>query len=68
MAGVRQNFGESRVSKKACASAYYTTIHFVLLRRTITTAILMDSGWFFQVKSTVRLFIEVQNLKNVWYF
>ena len=64
-AGVKQNFGESHVSKKL---ANYSTFHFVLLRLAITMAILRDSGCFFRMKSTVRLFFEVQNFKNVSYF
>ena len=69
MAGVRRNFGESRISKNLVGTNLnYSTIHFVILRCTIAIAILMDSGWFFWVKSTVRLFFKVRNLKNVWYF
>ena len=59
---VRQNFGESRVLKKAC---YHLSYLLSALFYRGVPAILRDSGWFFRIKFTVRLFYKVQNLKNV---
>ena len=68
MAGVRQNFGKPRVLNQACYRSNYSTFRVVLPRRAIMTATLRDPGWFFQIKSTVRLFFKVQNEKKFTVF
>ena len=51
--------------KKACDSSNYSSLRIILVRRTITTAIVRE---FFMKSAIIRLFFKVQNFRNVGYF